>query len=123
MANERFTGIGTTITRLRSGDVFAVDNLGPGSAQILAANALAGTLVDFGVFALNNATTTLWTISFSYTLAAAPTSYELTFMAPSGNTNIAFGNALIGSSMTQFQVQLQGPIGDTVHSVRWKAFA
>lgn len=117
----RFTDISTTITRLRSGDVLAVDNLGPGSAQILAEDASGGA-ADWGVFVFNNASTTLWTIPFSYTLPSAPTSYRLTFMAPSGNTIVVYGNALIGSSLTQFQIQLQGPTGDLVHSARWEAF-
>lgn len=119
MADVRFTDL-TPITHARVGDVLAVDNPTSGSAKI--AYSAAGIPVDLGVFTFNNSATTLWTVPFNYTLPSAPSSYELTFMAPSGNTIVVFGNALVGSSTTQFQIQLQGPAGDTVHSVRWKAF-
>ena len=120
MANVRYTAVSPVITRLRPGDVIAVDNVSSGSAQISLAN--LGCPIDFGVLALNNATTTLWTVNFTATLAAAPTSYNLTFMAPSGNVILPMGIPLLSSSLTQFQIQLLGPIGDILHSVRWEAF-
>lgn len=96
-------------------------SISPGSQFITAANARGGC-ADWGVTTLNNATATLFTIAFSYTLASAPTAYDVTFMSPSGNAITIGGTALVGSSTTQFQIQLNGPIGDTVHSVHWKAY-
>ena len=119
MSNVRFTGL-TPITRFRPGDVLAVDNPGPGSAKIAFND--AGLPIDWGVYAITNPAATLLTIPFSGALAAAPTSYNLTFLGPTGNTIVVGGTALIGTSLTQFQVQLQGPPGDAVHSVRWEAF-
>lgn len=100
-------------------------SISPGSQFITAANARGGC-ADWGVTTLNNATATLFTIAFSYTLASAPTAYDLTFMGPTGNAITIGGNPLVDQTsvnkLTQFQIQLNGPIGDAVHSVHWKAF-
>ena len=125
MANEKISDIPRSITVADNDDIMEVQSPGlgsTGSAQIPVADVIGGVLLDYGVFTLNNAATVLWTIPFNYTLAVAPGSYEVCFLAPSGNSIVIYGNALIGSSTTQFQIQLSGPIGDTVHQVRWKAF-
>ncbi len=125
MANKKISDISRAITVVDDDSIMETQSpaLGAtGSAKITTANVVGGKLVAYGVFALNDAAQTLWTVPFGSDLGLAPASYELTFMAPSGNTNIAFGNALIDTSHTQFQIQLQGPIGDADHTVRWKAF-
>lgn len=96
-------------------------SISPGSQFITVENASGGA-ADWGIFTFDDIGRTLWTVLFSYTLASAPLSYRLTFMAPSGNTIVIGGNALTGASTSQFQIQLQGPCGDLVHSVRWEAF-
>lgn len=125
MANKKISDISRAITVVDDDDIMEVQSpaLGAtGSAKITTANMIGGKLLAYGLFDLDDDTQTLWTVPFGATLGSAPTRYELTFQAPSGNTNIAFGNALTDVSLTQFQIQLQGPIGDADHQVFWKAF-
>lgn len=124
MSTVRFTGL-SVITALRSGDVFAVDNPGPGSAQIDNINSNGGRLLGYGVTAIPNSANP--TITLGVTLAAVPDWIEVSFMCPGG---AGAGSYMIvgcvdasSMTMTQFNLQLLGAPGDTSHKVIWKAYA
>lgn len=124
MADVRFTAL-AVVTAFRSGDVLAVDNPGPGSAQINVINANGGRLLGYGVTAIPNSVNP--TITLGVILAAVPDWIEVSFMCPggAGAGSYMIAGCVDASSMTttQFNLQLLGAPGDTSHEVIWKAYA
>jgi hypothetical protein len=125
MSTARFTDL-TPITAARAGDVLALDNAGPGSAQILVKDALGGRLLAYGFATLSTASSAaLQTVGFGSTLPEVPSHVDFSFLKLAAATDVPIGVLVIDTiSTTQFQIQLTGTLSDnTSYSVFWRAWS